>query len=338
MSVNFEDLKDLEGFYSSFAESWNSQHRTDEYDPVTHTYKWIVTDEADYQDFINTYNIYHKDGSIVKNGSLIELGENEIMLSKERLNNWFSTDEELQTAISEGLTFDLLDKSYDPIKGLTVVGYFSHNNNYNSQDAVSNDKLKEYIKAELFTGYDYVIASLTQDEKINKDFVTFCETFSEDTKVKYTVQNSSTGVLDNFGDMFDTLSEVFLYVGIGFAVFASFLLMNFISTSISYKKREIGVLRALGARGTDVFGIFFNESLVIAAINFVLATIATFVAAFFINNAVINDLGFNLVILTVGIRQVVLILGISIIAAFIASLLPVVKIARKKPIDAINNR
>jgi len=138
--------------------------------------------------------------------------------------------------------------------------------------------------------------------------------------------------------MFDTLSEVFLYVGIGFAVFASFLLMNFISTSISYKKREIGVLRALGARGTDVFGIFFNESLVIAAINFVLATIATFVAAFFINNAVINDLGFNLVILTVGIRQVVLILGISIIAAFIASLLPVVKIARKKPIDAINNR
>ena len=31
------------------------------------------------------------------------------------------------------------------------------------------------------------------------------------------------------------------------------------------------ILRALGARGSDVFGIFFNESLVIALINFTLA-------------------------------------------------------------------
>ena len=114
--------------------------------------------------------------------------------------------------------------------------------------------------------------------------------------------------------------------------------MSFISTSISYKKREIGILRALGARGGDVFGIFFIESLIIALINFALAFTTTAIGAFFINKAIITELGIELALLTVSFRQFGLILGISVLAAFIASIIPVSKISRKKPIDAINNR
>jgi ABC-type antimicrobial peptide transport system permease subunit len=127
-------------------------------------------------------------------------------------------------------------------------------------------------------------------------------------------------------------------VAIAFAFFASLLLMNFISTSINYKKREIGVLRALGARGSDIFGIFFNESTVIAFINFVLASIATVAGCLLINSALIAKLGMEVTLLNVGVRQVLLILAVSWGSAFLASLLPTFKISRKKPIDAINNR
>ena len=135
-----------------------------------------------------------------------------------------------------------------------------------------------------------------------------------------------------------TTAKIFLYIAIGFAVFAALMLMNFISTSISYKKREIGVLRALGARGSDVFGIFLNESTIIALINFALAAVATIVGCKIINAEVIKALGMEISLLNVGIRQVLLILAVSWGSAFIASLLPVSKIARKHPIDAINNR
>jgi ABC-type antimicrobial peptide transport system permease subunit len=114
--------------------------------------------------------------------------------------------------------------------------------------------------------------------------------------------------------------------------------MSFITTSISYKKREIGILRALGARGKDVFGIFFKESLIIAFINFLLAFTTTSICAFFINRAMLTELGYNIALLTVTFRQFGLILGISVLAAFIASIIPVSKISKKKPIDAINNR
>lgn len=154
----------------------------------------------------------------------------------------------------------------------------------------------------------------------------------------YSLNNEVSVMLDNVNSLVETLSQVFFYVGIFFAVFAALMMYNFISVSINYKKREIGILRAVGARGGDVFGIFFNESLIITAINFILSSIATFVAAFVINKAIRSEYNFTLTLLSVGIRQFALILGVGVLVAFIGSFLPVMRIARKRPIDAIQNR
>lgn len=173
--------------------------------------------------------------------------------------------------------------------------------------------------------YSYTIHD---SDNANSNFVGYC----------FMLQNANSASLNSVGSMIKTFSKVFLYIGIGFAVFASLLLMNFISTSISYKKREIGILRAVGARGSDVFGIFFNESMIIALINFALATIATVVCCFALNNVFSTELGISITLLSFGIRQVALLFFVAVAAAFIASLLPVMKISRKRPIDAIRNR
>ena len=116
------------------------------------------------------------------------------------------------------------------------------------------------------------------------------------------------------------------------------MLANFISVSISYKKREIGILRAIGARKKDVFSIFFNESSLIAFINFILSVVATGVASYFINRSLRLEAGFKLTLLLFGPRQIILIALLSLLVAILASAIPVYRIARKQPIDAINNR
>ena len=113
--------------------------------------------------------------------------------------------------------------------------------------------------------------------------------------------------------------------------------MNFISTSISYKKREIGVLRAVGARSSDVFKIFFSEALIIALINFILAMSTTIAAVIFTNSWMAQQ-GINITLLHFGIRQIALMILISVAVALIASFLPVYNIARRKPIDAIRDK
>ena len=64
-------------------------------------------------------------------------------------------------------------------------------------------------------------------------------------------------------EIIEIVSQVFLWVGLGLAIFSAFLLMNFISTSISYKKREIGILRAIGASKKDIRRVFNAETLIV---------------------------------------------------------------------------
>jgi ABC-type lipoprotein release transport system permease subunit len=104
------------------------------------------------------------------------------------------------------------------------------------------------------------------------------------------------------------------------------MLANFISTSIAYKGREIGILRAVGARSSDVFLIFFSEAFFIAMINMVLSVAGTFVAVTFINDMLREQAGLLLTLLSFGVRQVVLLFGLCVLTAFPASFLPVFKI------------
>ena len=154
----------------------------------------------------------------------------------------------------------------------------------------------------------------------------------------FVMTNEVTQTMDEIVNTIDSVISVLTYLSIGFCVFASLMLMNFIATSISYKKREIGILRALGSKRSDVFGVFFNESLIIAFINFVLASVACGIVCSYLNQTMRQDYGIIITVFNFGLRQLGLILFVSVAVAFISSLIPVTKIANKQPIDAINNR
>ena len=156
--------------------------------------------------------------------------------------------------------------------------------------------------------------------------------------MRYAIQNSVTFELDSINSVLKTLSKYFFWIGVGFAVFAAIMLSNFIGTSIAYKKQEIGILRAIGSRSNDVFRIFFSESFIIAMINFVLSSVGVFAATTIINSLIRNEAGVLVTVLSFSIRQVALLLAVSILVAFVASFLPVKRIASKRPIDAIRGR
>ena len=161
--------------------------------------------------------------------------------------------------------------------------------------------------------------------------------YAEGEDLVFRMQNPVMDTLSTFNEFIEMGAVVFMWVGVGFAVFSALMLMNFISISISYKKREIGILRAVGARSSDVFKIFFSEAAIIALINYVLALAVTIVGttAF---NLLVRAEGINVTLLSFGVRQVVLMLIISLGVAAIASFLPVFRIARKKPVDAIKDK
>ncbi len=134
------------------------------------------------------------------------------------------------------------------------------------------------------------------------------------------------------------LTHVFIYIGIALAIFSMLLFYNFISVSINNKKREIGILRAVGAKRMDVFKIFYSEAFIIAFLNFLLSTVLVFVISFLVNKEIMKDPAFQFSLMNPNFLVVLALLGISIGCSIISALLPVIRIANKKPIDAIQNR
>lgn len=143
------------------------------------------------------------------------------------------------------------------------------------------------------------------------------------------------GTLQSIDGTVEGMSKIFLYVGIVLALFAALLFSNFISVSISQKTRDIGILRAVGARSADVFKIFFSESFVIAAICLLLSTVACAVLCGYLNTVLAEGIGASLLVF--GIASFVVMLIIAFVTAVAATFIPVNNAAKKKPVDSIRS-
>ena len=149
----------------------------------------------------------------------------------------------------------------------------------------------------------------------------------------YTMTNQKYMLLSAMVSMISTLQTVFLIIGGVTAGFAALMLFNFISSSIAAKTKDIGILRAVGARGSDLFKIFFSESGFISIICIVLAIVASIVTVNSINATMAKDVGMQ--IMQFGIVNAGLIIAGAVAIALVGTFIPVFLASRKPPIESI---
>lgn len=147
--------------------------------------------------------------------------------------------------------------------------------------------------------------------------------------------NNVLSFITEGGEMIMQFANLFLYIAIILAVFSIFMLYNYISASIVAKKQSIGVLRALGSGSKDIFLMFMTESLIIAIINGILASIVAYVGCIFVNMYIRNIMDLAIDFALYSSRQVIIIMLASIVTATASSLLPIIKISKEKPVKLI---
>ncbi len=147
--------------------------------------------------------------------------------------------------------------------------------------------------------------------------------------------NSALATVRANTDFFSRLSILFLIVSAVFAVFSVVMFYNFISTSIKNKYTEIGILRALGARGIDILKMFLVESVVLALINAVFASAISAIGCIFVNMFLSNILNIAIPLAAFGMRQVGIILALSILVGAISAIIPIWSVSKQKPVETI---
>lgn len=120
-----------------------------------------------------------------------------------------------------------------------------------------------------------------------------------------------------------------LIIGIVVAIFSALLLMNFLLVTTEARKREIGILRALGASKMDTINICLAESAVIGIADFVLSLIAGSVVCLVINRM------FRFYLFSIGILPAVYLFLLCFGTVALATVLPALKISRQKPVDIL---
>lgn len=182
------------------------------------------------------------------------------------------------------------------------------------------------------TLYDTIYLEFNNNDKILNSLYEY-SSIDENKLTSYKLTSILVEEITTVNEIVKVISKVFLYAGLVIAVFAILLLSNFISTSISNKTKEIGILRAVGARSTDVFKIFFSETFVISIICILLSVIGGNIVCILLNDSLksITDI----TIFVFGIPSVLILILVAIITTLVATIFPVYKAANKKPVDSI---
>ncbi|MCL2256053.1 MAG: ABC transporter ATP-binding protein/permease [Firmicutes bacterium] len=138
--------------------------------------------------------------------------------------------------------------------------------------------------------------------------------------------------------MFSLFVGVFALSALIFAIFATILTYSFISGSINARKKDIGILRSLGAGQWDIAKIFAKEGALLAILIAVFGGLTSFALYNILLNFFIVQLGAiaeTFALVSFGFRQILIMASVAIGGVAISVILPILRIARKQPVEVI---
>ena len=294
----------------------------------------------------------------------VELADDEIVLSYEMYANLFhanpkwsyvSTDLTEVLYVPQHIGQRFLFKLYDFDTGdllcdagelkLAGIGFYSPYSTISSKPTfVAGRQARNKINTALSPQIYFVeVASIPNLQKFLIDFRNKHDgfiTYAGGPLVTsdYYKDRAYAPVVYEFESDISLFKIIFLTIATVLSLILLLLVMNLISFSIMNRKKEIGILSAMGATNRDLTKIFLIETFLISAVTFVFNVVAIFVAS-----AVFNKyFSVPIATLTAPFLRVDIFTFITLIVAsfgllLIAALIPIRKIIKLKPIDAIKN-
>ncbi|GGC99687.1 ATP-binding cassette domain-containing protein [Enterococcus wangshanyuanii] len=181
-----------------------------------------------------------------------------------------------------------------------------------------------YIYPKDFDTKDQIVDYLDDynDGKENKDKVVYTDLASTVTEMTGGIMNGITLVLVAFA----SISLIVSLIMVGIITYISVL----------ERTKEIGVLRALGARKKDITRVFNAETLIIGACSGLLGIIIAYALTFPVNQVIENMTSLTNVAQLNPIHALLLV-AISIILTLIGGSIPARMAAKKDPVEALRS-
>ncbi len=224
----------------------------------------------------------------------------------------------------------------------TVVGMYSSGTNFGPQtrsayillsnaQSISNQtgKVTEiYVKANNPTDVSQITSSI-------------------DSSVSGVTAISSSNIANPASTLSNSLTTFFVVIGLVALLAGAFGVINTMMMSISERTREIGTLKAIGARSSQVVKIFLSEALLIgligAAVGVFVGILASFALPLFTGSVSASNFGGAGTLFSGGISpsltlsNILLSLALGTLVGVLAGLYPAWRASRMNPVEALRH-
>ena len=269
--------------------------------------------------FNNELNEYLLNNSEDNYSSLINTFTNSYINTNNSFNNLY-------------ITFNGNLNSNSIKNDLKVVGISLDNNNY-----VSNDYITE-IESTNSNKYNFSYRVYEDNYNELKNIINTYETNYNKSGIYYYLTLPHYDDLEQINAIYNFLAKYINIITLVFVLFTILLFSNFIYISITYSKKQIGILRALGTNKNDIIKIFLYESIIVGIMSYIISIILWFISINLLNNSLFGDKTYILNGIVTNPWVPVIMFVYTIIISIIITIISLSKITKIKPIDAILNK
>ena len=227
-------------------------------------------------------------------------------------------------------------------KGETIWGEFSAINNKGFTDEDFNSQMENLISGKVLT-LDYFAKAIGADRSAS--FITvFPATFEQkESAIKYIEDWDKTNIgyfdvsamfLYNLSIMIDLVSAMLIAVASISLVVSTVMIGVITSNSVIERIREIGILRAIGARKKDVRNVFIAETAIIGLSSGLVGIALTYLLCPLISLIIKAVTGIGSLLHFHPLHALALV-AISLVLTVISGIIPAINASRKNVVDAL---
>jgi len=263
---------------------------------------------------IKVGNIPKENGVLISNYIASKLTDNYDSLIGKRLNIQFRVEEKIIT--EEVLISGILAKT--DIRMMDETGYLYIN--YNELESI----FKKY-KLELKPTILYLVSNTEAHATELKEKI-------EELEYTGSMQEMMANI---FMEMLDIITYILAAIAAISLIVSAIMILVVLHISVVERTKEIGILKAIGARRKDIKRIFAIEALLIGVFGGATGIVISFLLSFLLN-IIVNNL-FGITLIAFVPTYMIFGLIISIIISIIAGLYPASKAARLDPIESLRH-
>jgi|SRR3989338_8128646 len=273
--------------------------------------------------------VYESIGLKAAEGRLLKQGDKGMVL----LGNNFMTTDDFGREFRVGKIVKINGEDFK------IIGFLEKSSSFqfNGLVLVLTSDLEELegIKGE----YDMIIAQVENKDKIEDVAVEIERKLRDDRNEKlgeesFTVQTPLEAI-----SSVNTILNIINLIVIGIAMISLFVggvgIANTMYTSVLERTREIGVMKAIGARNSDILKIFLIESGLLGLVGGIVGALIGLGGAIVISSIVNQALGGSLFLVTISYPLLIGAVAFAFIVGVVSGILPAIQASKLNVVDAL---